>query len=390
MITAGALVDELAARSVAEVTGVPCSFLTPLINKVASDPSVRYLPATQEGEAVAIATGAWLAGATTCVIAQNSGLGNMVNPLTSLNHPCRIPVPLIVTWRGEPGRPDEPQHELLGAITTDLLTTLGVSHSLIPPGPEDLGAVLDQGWDAMRGRELPHAFVMRKGTIAAETLSEPWPQPSPETKVVRFGDAGRRRPPRRIEALECLLRTVDDRSAVISTAGKCSRELFTLADRPQHFYLVGAMGSASAVGLGVARHSARRVVVVDGDGAALMRLGTLAAIGAEPPLALTHVLLDNQVHDSTGGQRSLSAGTDFPAVAAACGYPSVFDCTDLAGLREALQEAAAAPGPCFVHARIQPGSLEPLGRPTLHPSDVARRFRSFVAGGDRAEAPRTG
>ncbi|MFD5424067.1 phosphonopyruvate decarboxylase [Streptomyces sp. NPDC127084] len=391
MIAAGLLLDELATRSVAEVTGVPCSFLTPLINKVASDPSVRYLPATHEGEAVAIATGAWLAGATTCVIAQNSGLGNMVNPLTSLNHPCRIPVPLIVTWRGEPGRPDEPQHELLGAVTADLLTMVGVSHSLLPPDPEGLGPVLDQGWDAMRGRELPHAFVVRKGTIAPEELSEPRPRPSPHSRVVRLGDPGRGQAPCRIEALESLLGAIDDQTAVISTTGKCSRELFTLADRPQHFYLVGAMGSASAVGLGVARHSARRVVVVDGDGAALMRLGTLAAVGAQPPLALTHVLLDNQVHDSTGGQRSLAAGTDFPAVAAACGYPRVFDCADLAGLRDALREAANEPGPCFVYARIQPGSLEPLGRPTLHPSEVARRFRSFVTRSDRAEAtPRPG
>ncbi|MCS7480346.1 phosphonopyruvate decarboxylase [Umezawaea endophytica] len=379
MIGAHALLDELAARGVVELTGVPCSYLTPLINRVASDPAVRYVPATHEGEALALAAGAWLAGATTCVISQNSGLGNMVNPLTSLTHPCRIPVPLIVTWRGEPGLADEPQHELLGAVTPDLLSLMGVGHAVLPSDGDRLGAALDAGWAAMRRDDLPYAFVLRRGTVEPTALSEPEPAVPVRPDVVRCGEPDSAAP-RRVDSVECLLGTIPDTAAVISTTGKTSRELFTLADRPQHFYLVGAMGSASAVGLGVARHSSRPVVVVDGDGAALMRLGTLATIGAHAAPGLVHVLLDNQVHDSTGGQRSLSAQVDFPGLASACGYRQVYECRGLSGFAEALKSAQARPGPSFVHLRVQPGSLPDLGRPTVPPSEVARRFREFLSG----------
>ncbi|KZM75513.1 phosphonopyruvate decarboxylase [Nocardia terpenica] len=388
MFTADSLLIELTARGVGEVTGVPCSYLTPLINRVASNDRVSYFPATHEGEAVAIAAGSWLAGAITCVISQNSGLGNMVNPLTSLCHPCRIPVPMIVTWRGEPGVADEPQHELLGAKTPDLLTLIGVGHSVLPSKPERLSATVGLGWEAMQRDELPYAFILRGGSIAPEALSETWSTGAAESVVM----GGRDRPrkcSRRIDALDTLLSAVVDSAAIVSTTGKTSRELFTLADRPQHFYLVGAMGSASAVGLGVARHTSTPVVVVDGDGASLMRMGTFATVGAAGPPSLIHILLDNQVHDSTGGQRTQAEYVNFPAVAAACGYRWVFDCADLLEFEFAVQRAQTTQGPVFIYLRIKPGSIENLGRPTVRPSDVARRFRDFVkaskAGWDTAQ-----
>ncbi|MBN6051137.1 phosphonopyruvate decarboxylase, partial [Nonomuraea sp. RK-328] len=381
MIEARALLDELASRGVADVTGVPCSYLTPLINRVASDPTVGYVRATHEGEAVAVAAGCWLAGAPAAVIAQNSGLGNMVNPLTSLNHPSRIPVPVVVTWRGEPGRPDEPQHELMGAITPSLLDVMRIGHAVLPSEPAALGGCLDAGWAAMERESLPYAFVLREGVVAPEPLEEAEPDAPAVPEIVRHGASGR--PPTRTEALEHLLGVLPGTAAVVSTTGKTSRELYTLADRPQHFYLVGAMGSAGAVGLGVARHTDRPVVVVDGDGAALMRLGTLATIAAHPAPRLIHVLLDNGVHDSTGGQRSLAAQVDFPGVAAACGYARVHDCGDLPGFVDALKAAQSGDGPAFVRLRIRPGSPARLGRPRVHPSEVARRFRAFVTGGDR-------
>ncbi|MGC5011109.1 phosphonopyruvate decarboxylase [Streptosporangium sp. DT93] len=381
MIDARTLLGELTARGVSDVTGVPCSYLTPLINRVASDPAVGYLPATHEGEAVAVATGCWLAGVTAAVIAQNSGLGNMVNPLTSLNRPCAVPIPLVVTWRGEPGRPDEPQHGLMGAITPALLELLGIGHSVVPADPAGLTACLDAGWTAMRRERSPYAFVLREGVVAPEALDERIP-PAPRVPgIVRHGRNGP--VPGRAAALEHLLGVLPDTAAVVSTTGKTSRELHTLADRPQHFYMVGAMGSAAAVGLGVARHADRPVVVVDGDGAALMRLGTLATVAAHPTPNLTHVLLDNGVHDSTGGQRSLASQVDFPAMAAACGYAQVHDCDDLVGFVDALKAAQADGGPAFVYLRIRPGSMSGLGRPDVHPSDVARRFRDFVTGAAR-------
>jgi phosphonopyruvate decarboxylase len=378
MITAQFLLGELFNRGVSDVTGVPCSYLTPLINRVASDSIVGYLPATQEGEAVAVAAGCWLAGVGACVIAQNSGLGNMLNPLTSLNYPSRIPVPLIVTWRGKPGQPDEPQHELMGAITPELLGLIGVGHALLPAEQGGVRRCLDAGWAVMDRYRLPFAFILPKGVVAPERLDEPARGPGCLSHITRYGSG----PPAhtRIEALEHLLGVLPESAAVVSTTGKTSRELYTLADRPQHFYLVGAMGSASAIGLGVARHTGRPVVVIDGDGAALMRLGTLATIGAHPAPNLTHVLLDNQVHDSTGGQRSLAMQVDLPTVAAACGYAQVHDCNHLVDFADALKAALAGGGPAFVYLRIRPGSISDLGRPDIHPSDVAQRFRAFVTG----------
>jgi phosphonopyruvate decarboxylase len=382
MIDASDLIAELRHIGIREFAGVPCSYLTPLINRIASGPTSGYIRVTQEGEALAFAAGAWLAGATTAVIAQNSGLGNMVNPLTSLTHPAQIPVPLIITWRGEPGRPDEPQHQLLGAIMLDLLELMRVGHAVLPP---DLGAarrVLAGAQAAMDTSQLPYALILRQGVLADEPISErPPPVPVAARTTRPAGLPGPR--PSRTDGLDCLLSCVTEDTAVISTTGHTSRELFTLADRPQHFYLVGAMGLAAALGLGVARHTRRTVVVIDGDGAALMRLGVFAVIGAYPAANFVHVLLDNQVHGSTGGQFTLSAQVQWGAIAAACGYAQVHECADLAGFSDAMTAAQAGGGPALVHLPIQPGSPTGLGRPAVGPATVARRFREFVTGAAR-------
>ncbi|MBP2323136.1 phosphonopyruvate decarboxylase [Kibdelosporangium banguiense] len=378
MIDSAELVTGLRNRGVATVTGVPCSYLIPLFNHVAGDPDVGYVRVTQEGEALAIAAGCWLAGSTACVLSQNSGLGNMVNPLTSLAFPHRIPIPLIVTWRGEPGRRDEPQHTLMGEITTHLLEKMQVGWSRIPAEAAELDAVLEDGWQRLARSELPHAFIVSEGTMTQQKLTEASPPPpDPAAWVTRAG--GPNGWPSRTDALTCLLETVPEKAAIVSTTGMTSRELFELADRPQHFYLVGAMGSAGVVGLGVALHTPRPVVVIDGDGAALMRLGALATVGAAQPGNLVHVVLDNGVHDSTGGQRTLSGQIDLPAVAQACGYRRVYRCADVGELADAIRLALANDGPCFIHLAIRPGSPRRTGRPTVHPSEVARRFRDFVS-----------
>ncbi|MDB5368123.1 MAG: phosphonopyruvate decarboxylase, partial [Rhodospirillales bacterium] len=155
-------------------------------------------------------------------------------------------------------------------------------------------------------------------------------------------------------------------------------------DRDQHLYCVGSMGGASAIGLGVALHADRPVVVLDGDGAALMKLGNLATIGAAAPARYVHVLLDNGVHDSTGGQATVAPGVDFAAVALACGYRAAFTTDDESGFERALRRALAMTGPVLLHARMAPGSMAKLGRPTVPPDAVARRFRAFVAPQARA------
>jgi len=376
MIEADAFLDAAAVRGTRFYTGVPCSYLTPLINRVASRPGIPYAGAASEGEAVAVAAGAWLGGRGACVMMQNSGLGNAVNPLTSLNHPFRIPVLLVVTWRGEPGRKDEPQHALMGRITGALLDTIEVPHGTFPQDAAGITPILDAAAAAMEAGR-PYALVMHEGSVRRDGLDEPRRPPLPRgTRTDLCAHGGR---PARAALLERLLAALPSDAAVVATTGKCGRELFTLADREQHLYQVGSMGCASGMGLGVALATGRRTVVLDGDGAALMKMGTLATIGAQQPAGLLHVLLDNGVHDSTGGQATASPGVDFPAVALACGYRAAWACDDAAGFEASLRAALAIPGPVLVHARIRPGSMASLGRPTVAPHEVAQRFRAFLA-----------
>jgi phosphonopyruvate decarboxylase len=245
--------------------------------------------------------------------------------------------------------------------------------------PEQMSALktsVDEGVALMSRLSLPFALIVRQGSFFDNACREP--PIDPPTRGQRHDLTAGGRPPNRIGALEQVLAHLPAEAAVIATTGKCARELFTLADRPQHLYMVGAMGSASAVGLGVALHSQRPIVVLDGDGAALMRLGTLATIGARAPANLIHIILDNGVHDSTGGQRTVSDVIDFCGVGSACGYAQVWSCDSSEGIASALDLALRERGPHLLHVRIAPGSIDKLGRPTLPPHEVARRFAGFL------------
>ena len=379
MITADAFLEPTRERGFAFYTGVPCSFLTPLINRVTSDPALDYVGAASEGEAVAVAAGAWLAGRRTVVMCQNSGLGNTVNPLTSLNHPFRIPTLMIVTWRGQPGLKDEPQHALMGQVTGSLLDTIAVGHAGFPRDADAVPGALDRAVRAMAADELPFALIMEKGSVRDDGLDQPDQPVRPRGQIVDLRQGSER--PARADLLRRVQELTPADAAVVATTGKTGRELFTLEDRPQQLYQVGSMGCASAMGLGIALNTARPVIVLDGDGAALMKLGTMATIGAHAPGNLIHVLLDNGVHDSTGGQATVSSNVDFAAVARGCGYPRAFRCDDEAGFAQALEAAVSdGPRPVLIHALIAPGSLARLGRPTIAPREVARRFRAFVTG----------
>ena len=376
MLQAGAVLQAAGASGFAFYTGVPCSFLTPLINRVASDRALRYVGAASEGEAVAIAAGAWLAGRQTVVMCQNSGLGNAVNPLTSLNTPFRIPTLLIVTWRGQPGLADEPQHALMGEITQDLLSLMRLSQAPFPQTEAALAPAFAHAQAEMARTSLPFAFVLQKGDIADEALDEParpLPKPGGRTDLCEHGAR-----PDRAAILARVLALAPAHAPVIATTGKTGRELYTLQDRDQHLYQVGSMGGAAPMGLGVALTTGRRTIVLDGDGAALMKLGAMATIGAWQPPGLLHVLLDNGVHDSTGGQATVSASVDFAGVALSCGYAHAFACDTEAGFALAFTAALGLAGPVLLHVRIRPGSMEKLGRPGVAPHEVARRFRDFL------------
>jgi phosphonopyruvate decarboxylase len=379
VIEAGAFLAAAATRGFDFYSGVPCSFLTPIINRVIGDRSLTYIGATSEGEAIALAAGAWLAGRKTVVMMQNSGLGNAVNPLASLNFPFLIPTLVIVTWRGEPLLKDEPQHALMGEITAPLLDTLRIAHRLFPQEPAEIAPALAQAEESMHKRALPFALILRHGSVRAGALDEPElpPRPAGQGRDRRRGGGA----PTRAAALTRLLELVPERAALIATTGKTGRELFTLADRPQHLYVVGSMGCASALGLGVALNSPRPVIVIDGDGAALMKLGNCATIGARAPRNLIHLVLDNGGHDSTGGQRTVSASVDFAGVALNCGYASGTRVDALDEFAAAVGEALTHAGPHLIHLRIAPGALAKLGRPTIAPPQVARRFQEFLRSG---------
>lgn len=379
MITADEFLETLQKSGHSFVSGVPCSFLKPFINRVIDSPVLDYLGAASEGEAVGITLGAYLGGRKTVTLCQNSGLGNTVNPLTSLNYPFRIPTLLITTWRGEPGRPDEPQHELMGQVTHDLLEILRIPWRPFPETPDEIEPAMAEAEATMTDRQLPFAFVMKKNTVTPADL-ESRPE-GVEIQTLRFevepGSQSDR--PTRAAALEVILESCSPEAALVATTGKTGRELFTLADRPQHLYVVGGMGTASAIGLGIAETCPERpVVVLDGDGAALMKLGTLATIGARAPKNLCHVVLDNGVHDSTGGQATVSSTVRFADIAAAANYRQVGEVQSLGGLADCLAMLRKRPGPSLIHLKIRPGSMDNLGRPTVTPTEVRDRFMEFL------------
>jgi phosphonopyruvate decarboxylase len=379
MIRAAAFIEHLRALGYSQYAGVPCSFLKPFINYVIGDRALNYVGATSEGEAVGITLGAYLGGRKTVTMCQNSGLGNMVNPLTSLNHPFRIPTLLITTWRGEPGVKDEPQHELMGRITHRLLETMEIPWLPFPREDAQIAPTMAQAEASMAERSKPFALVMSQDSVAEFDLAGQ-PAPVRVTTTVRRHDP---LPPGqrliRTEALQAVLESLNGDEAILGTTGKTGRELFTIADRPGHLYVVGGMGTASAIGFGLAQaRPGLPVVVLDGDGAALMKLGNLATIGHYQPANLLHIVLDNESHDSTGGQRTVSGVVDFVGVAAATNYRHAISAERAEDVRGAVRFLRQQTGPSLLHVRIRAGSPKNLGRPTVKPHEVKERFMAWV------------
>jgi phosphonopyruvate decarboxylase len=379
MISAFSFIDQLCGLGYSQYAGVPCSFLTSLINYVTDDPALDYIGATSEGEAVGITFGAFLAGRKTVTMCQNSGLGNMVNPLTSLNYPFRVPT-LIVTWRGQPELKDEPQHEQMGRIMHRLLETLEIPCLPFPASEAEIAKTMEQAEASMEKRKRPFALVLQKGSVAPHALSGRLEPESIRTDLRANLSANEAERPTRTAAIELILDALAGDEAIIASTGKTGRELFTILDRANHLYVVGGMGTASAIGFGVAHALPRQpVVVIDGDGAALMKLGALATIGFYQPSNLLHIVLDNEAHDSTGGQQTVSGIVRFAAVAAAANYRSAFAADHPEQIREAVRLLRHRPGPSLLHVKIQPGSPEKLGRPTVKPHEVKERFSQFLS-----------
>jgi phosphonopyruvate decarboxylase len=328
----------------------------------------RDLIAANEGAAVALATGHYLAtGRPGMVYMQNSGLGNALNPLTSLVDPevYGIPMLLLIGWRGEPDRPDEPQHAKQGRVTLPMLETLGIPHEI---HPDDLGQVagaLERALAHAEGASSPYALVVREGTFGPYDLQE---QPRDPYEM------------RREEAVIGVTKGLHPDDVIVSTTGKASRELFeqrtaTGASHAGDFLTVGSMGHASQIALGIAlARPGRQVLCLDGDGALIMHMGALAIIGTRGPRNFKHVVINNGAHDSVGGQSTAGHSIDIPAIARACGYHGARRVVCRDELASAVVRLREEPGPALLEIMASRGARADLGRPTVSPRDNKLAF----------------
>lgn len=377
MIQAEEFVERARRRGFNWYAGVPCSFLTPFINYTIADKELNYISSANEGDAIATCAGAALGGQRAVAMMQNSGLGNAVNPITSLAHTFRIPLLLIVTLRGDPDLSDEPQHELMGRITGSMLDQMEIPWTYFPTQAEHIDEILSRADAHMEREQRPYALVMRKGSVAPYALPDSqhvFSEPTQDGAAV-IDASGSHTPLTRAEVLRQIVElTPQNETAIIATTGFTGRELYALADRPNQFYMVGSMGCAASLGLGLSLvRPDLRIVVVDGDGAALMRMGSFATIGAYGKSNLIHLLLDNEVHESTGAQATVSVGVSFARIAGACGYGVALAGRTMDLVNELISDAPVQ-GPRFGHLKIRRGIEAELPRPRLSPPQVRERL----------------
>jgi phosphonopyruvate decarboxylase len=351
--------------------GVPCSRLGGLFSALEQDREVTYVAAANEGAALAVAAGFQLAGRKSCVILQDSGLGNLLNPLTSLSTAYRVPALLIISVHEER---DEPQHRTMAAVNEALLAHCGIVHARAPRDHQTLErSVAHLATIVARGDTA--ALLVEASTIAPAPRIEPpraaGPLMTTETVIARLVDA------------------LDPEDAVIATTGLTGRKLMLQADSPRNFYMLGSMGHALAIGLGVALSSRprRRVVVLDGDGAALMHLGSLSTVGHYAPAALLHVILDNGTYATTGGQTTTASTTSFADCATACGYAHAWSCATVEDLDQALRNRAAGPSLLWVKTATEAEPPVSVASRYRLP-DIGRRFASHLAAAGRVSPQR--
>jgi phosphonopyruvate decarboxylase len=380
-VTGAALAALLEAQGYDFFTGVPCSMISSLIATLETHPRLPYVPAVREDVAVGLAAGAWLAGRRPLVLMQNSGLGTSLNALVSLSLLYRLPALLLVTWRGHRGT-DAPEHLLMGEISPSLLEMIRIPHRVL--SAKSLAD--DIAWGRAESDRLsqPVALLLPPGILepaahAAATSSDAVPAPAAADSPI---------PAPRISRFEALRAAVSALSAepVVHANGYVCRESFAVKDRIENFYMIGSMGLASAIGLGVALAAPRRpVVVFDGDGNLLMSLGILPMIGGGPvmgrgrPGNLVHVVFDNALYGSTGNQASPSRAVGLHHIARAAGYERAMAVAAADELRAAVAAAVAGGGPSFILARVT-GEEQPAPRIPYPPEEIRDRFRSCLGG----------
>ncbi len=366
----------LARHGYAFFSGVPCSYLAPLIDYASAE--CAYVGAVNEGDAVAHCAGARLGGRKAVVLMQNSGLTNALSPLSSLTEPFGIPVLGFVSLRL--GSADEPQHAIMGRATTTLLDAIGIAWVELSADQDAAARQLVEA-DRRVDAGASFFFVVRKDTFDAYPHCVA-PLPRRRNAELRsLAEAGiGEDAPLRHAALRVLAERRGPRTVFVNTTGFTSREMYGVDDAAWQFYMVGSLGCASALALGLALAQPDLLVVaVDGDGALLMRLGALATNGTYAPANFLHVLMNNGCHESTGGQATVAGNVDFAGIAAASGYANAIDVATADELGARFSAWQAEPTPTFLHLRTRPGTAGTLVRPALTAPAVRERLMRHVA-----------
>ena len=375
MIDPARFVDNLREQGITMYTGVPDSLLKQLGSHImAALPREQHVIAANEGGAVAIAMGHYLrTGSPAAVYLQNSGLGNTINPLLSLADPdvYGIPMLIIVGWRGQPGVKDEPQHIKQGRVMRALLDAIELPWSVLPRDPGAAETTMTEAVKVAIDRSSPYVVLVEKGTFADVNVSLP-PASATEGLVSRE------------DALVSMADAVGSEAVIVSTTGMLSRELFEHRERTgqsgeRDFLTVGGMGHASSIALGIAmRESRREVWCFDGDGALLMHLGGLAVIADHAPPTFFHVVFNNGVHDSVGGQPTSVSVVDVAATATALGYRHPSSTNDLASVADTVAELRRNGGPALLELKVRPGNRPGIGRPKRTPAESKRAFMTAL------------
>ncbi|MBR7033798.1 MAG: phosphonopyruvate decarboxylase [Clostridia bacterium] len=355
-------------------TGVPDSQLKALCNYLMNTYGIdrmHHIIAANEGNCTAIAAGYYLAtGKVPVVYMQNSGEGNIINPVASLlnDKVYAIPVVFIIGWRGEPGIHDEPQHIYQGEVTLRLLEDMGIETFVIgKETTEDELRGIMSGFRSVLANGRDVAFVVRKGALEYSK------------KVIYKNDNTMKRE----EIIEHIVKASGE-DPVVSTTGKASRELFEIRERngqshKYDFLTVGSMGHTSSIALGVAINKPdRRIWCIDGDGAALMHMGAMAVIGANRPKNLVHIVINNSAHETVGGMPTVAGSIDLVAVAKACGYPNAVSVGSFEDLDRELEKAKNLRELSMIEVKCSIGARDDLGRPTTTALENRIQFESFL------------
>ncbi len=347
-------------------TGVPCSVFKHLLSYIEAADHPAYYPAASEGEALGLAGGFALAGKNPVVMMQVDGYGNAVNPLSSLQLLYKLPGLLLISWRARPGIKDAPQHRLMGASIEDLLSLFKIPHGVLDAGEHALNQAVQAAAEHTVRFSIPYALLIRKGFF------EPFDRAAAVTALELH---------LRSDYLRALGHISGDDDIFIGTTGYCGREMHQILKNRKRFYMMGSMGCALSIGLALAiERPHQKIFVLDGDGALLMKMGTMATVGNFAPDNLYHLCFDNRQYESTGGQKSVSASVDFLKVADGCGYRSTTSVRTPGDLATCLESIRNHSGPHFIHVRIRPGTVGDLSRPTESPEKMKLDFMADNTG----------